>query len=69
MRIQIREVDDWVAVYKDGEKVWENHSCTLVEGLRQLGIPFDHTYYEDGEYDSVVAALPDGSDLFPERLI
>lgn len=32
---------DWIAVYKDGEKVYENHSCQLHEGLEALGIEFE----------------------------
>jgi hypothetical protein len=66
--ITIIEVDDWVQVYKDGKTVWANHSCPLREGLEALGIPFEHKYYDDGEYDDVTIELPDGSDVFPEEL-
>jgi hypothetical protein len=67
MRIQIRTADDWVAVYKDGERVWDNHSCPLAEGLCALGIPFEAEDFDD-RLDEYGDLLSDGSDPFPERL-
>lgn len=32
---------DWISVYRDGNKVWDNHSCPLQEGLKALGIEFE----------------------------
>lgn len=71
MSIVLRTVDDWIAVYKDGEKVWENHSCHIAEGLRALGISFDNQRLdEDPKYgfDVDTLTLGDGSDAFPEVL-
>jgi len=66
--IEIRAVDDWVAVYKDGKQVWGNHSCPLTEGLEALGIPFEYKYWEYGEYNEDSIEDNDGNDLFPEEL-
>lgn len=66
MKIVVRQCDDWVAVYKDGEKVWDNHSCPITEGLRALGIEFEYVDLFD-EVDDL-GQLPDGSDPFPEKL-
>lgn len=61
--ITIRSVDDWIAVYKNGRKVWENHSCGLREGLLALGIGFDDVDLEE-DYDEGC----DPSVFFPETL-
>lgn len=66
MRIQIRTADDWVAVYKDGERVWNTHSCPLRDGLEALGIDFEHEDLDDRLDDW--GNMPDGSDPFPARL-
>lgn len=66
MKIQIRSCDDWVAVYKDGERVWNTHSCRLQEGLEALGIPFEVEDLDDQLDD--LGNMIDGSDPFPERL-
>lgn len=66
--IEIRGVDDWTAVYKDGKKVWENHSCPLVEGLLALDIEFTYEYFDTDEYDEVTIEDSDGNYLFPEEL-
>lgn len=52
--INIRTVDDWIAVYKNGYKVWENHSCGIREGLDALCIPFvDENFdLDDSDPDS-----------------
>lgn len=42
MKITITECDDWMAIYKDGRRVWNTHSCGIKEGLEALGIEFDH---------------------------
>jgi hypothetical protein len=68
MKIEILTADDWVAVYKDGERVWNNHSCPLEAGLEALGIP-----YTSEDLDPLlddIGELKDGSgrDPFPERL-
>ncbi len=68
MKINIRECDDWVAVYKDGKKVWENHSCSLKDGLDSLGIYFEHVYFEFSEMNEWGDLLKDGSDPFPEEI-
>lgn len=64
MNIDIRSCDDWVAVYKNGRKVWENHSCGLREGLEALGIDFSDEEMEVDEYGDT----SDGSDPWPEFL-
>ena len=61
--IVIRSVDDWVAVYKNGRKVWENHSCGIHEGLEALGIPFENIDL-DADYDEGCDPLT----FFPETL-
>lgn len=66
MEIEIRSCDDWVAIYKDGERVWQNHSCSIREGLEALGIVFQDVDLYDKVDDC--SSLPDGSDPFPERL-
>lgn len=71
MTIVIREVDDWIAVYKDGECVWENHSCPLVQGLEALGIEFERqSLDEDPQYgfDQDMLTINGDEDAFPERL-
>lgn len=67
MQINIRQCDDWIAVYKDGHQVWANHSCPLTEGLEALGIPFDYLDLYD-EIDDL-GNLPDGSDPFPDDIV
>jgi hypothetical protein len=66
MRVQIRTCDDWIAVYKDGERVWNTHSCRIQEGLEALGIPFEAEDFDDRLDD--IGNMEDGSDPFPERL-
>lgn len=67
MSITIRQADDWVAVYKDGQKVLENHSCPLRDGLEALDIEFEYVdLYDELDYDT--GSMPDGSDPFPETL-
>lgn len=75
MVVEIRHADDWIAVYKNGEKVWENHSCGIREGLRALGIEF-HDVDLDGYLDEATGALAQahsevgntGDEPFPDRL-
>lgn len=67
MRIHIRQCDDWIAVYKNGEKVWDTHSCPLNEGLEALGIPFVYEdLYDDMNYET--GLLVNGDDPFPDHL-
>lgn len=66
MKITIRTCDDWVAVYKDGRKVEENHSCSIQQGLDALGIEFEHVDLDDQMDD--IGNMADGSDPFPETL-
>ena len=66
MTIEIRTCDDWVAVYKDGKRVWNNHSCSLSAGLEALGIDFIDTDLYDQVDD--LGSLPDGSVPFPEEI-
>lgn len=66
-RIDIRTCDDWVAVYKDGVRVWDNHSCPLRDGLEALGIPFvERDFHDEMDYD--LGVLKNGEDAFPEKL-
>ncbi len=66
MRIQIRHADDWVAVYKDGVRVVNEHSCPLDRGLEALDISFESICLDDqlDEYGN----MKDGEDPFPERI-
>lgn len=66
--ITIRGCDDWVAVYKDGVKVWSNHSCSIKDGLEALGIPFEERYFEPEEMNEWGDSLADGTDPFPKVL-
>lgn len=67
MSIEIRSCDDWVAVYRDGVKVFENHSCSLADGLRALGMPADEVDLDE-KVDQDGYMLDDGSYAFPDRL-
>lgn len=60
--IHIIECDDWVAVYRDGVRVHQNHSCSLREGLQALSMSFTCEYIEDDPREV------DLSDRFPKRL-
>lgn len=62
--IDVRECDDWIAVYKDGKKVWENHSCGLVEGLDALGIGFVQEWVKVDDLGNG----PGGRDPFPDEI-
>lgn len=64
--IHIRTCDDWIAVYKDGKKVFDNHSCHLPEGLEALDVPFKIEDLDD-KMDGY-GMLKDGGDPFPEVL-
>lgn len=64
--IVIRYVDDWIAIYKDGKKVWENHSCDIVDGLQALGIPFEAYDIEAQHPQDAIEANPES--FFPEKL-
>ena len=66
--IEIRACDDWIAVYKDGVKVWNNHSCPITDGLEALGIPFEQQYFEAEQMNEWGDRLADGTDPFPEVL-
>ena len=71
MKIHIRESDDWIALYKDGKKVWANHSCPIDMGLTALGIDFTTAWAEpDEDWDDMswffVEELPDS---FPQVVI
>lgn len=73
MQIEIRETDDWIAVYKDGEKVWDNHSCPLRQGLEALGIEFRYVdLYDRIDYTGALSEATEvgqeGAEPFPERL-
>lgn len=60
MKIEIRRTDDWIAVYKDGMKVEEGHSCSIERGLESLELPFTTVEVPYDPYSEV--------DSFPERL-
>lgn len=62
MHIHIIHTDDWIAVYKDYEKVWEGHSCSLQDGLEVLGIEHSIAWVEP----EVAEWEPD---TFPENVI
>jgi hypothetical protein len=66
MHVELRECDDWIVVYKNGKRVWENHSCDLASGLEALGIAFVRTDLYDIVDD--LGAMPDGSNPFPEEI-
>jgi hypothetical protein len=71
MKITIRHCDDWIAVYKDGQKVWENHSCSIRDGLEALGIDFEDQDYHDkvDDYGGLKAPFGKrGSNPFPDTL-
>lgn len=68
MTIEIRACDDWVAVYKDGHAVEENHSVSIVRGLEALGIEFEYRYFDEDEMDDDLGQLRDGTDPFPPDL-
>ena len=70
MRIDIRQCDGWIAVYKDGEKVEENHSCSLVRGLEALEIPFTRVEVTADEMERWLLGprWATDSDPFPEHL-
>lgn len=44
--IELRRCDDWIAVYLDGRKVYENHSVTPGELLDVLKISHVDTLFE-----------------------
>lgn len=50
--ITIKEVDDWVTVWKGQELVFSSHSCPLDVGLGALDIPFKREYREFLEDDN-----------------
>lgn len=66
--IHLREVDDWIAVYKDGELAYEGHSIDPSMLLDVVDVPYSRKYFESGEYDEVTIDLPDGSPVFPRKL-
>lgn len=68
MSIELRTCDDWIAVYRDGQKVWESHSCPLRQGLEALGIEFTERDLDAEGLDVDTLRLPSGEDAFPERL-
>lgn len=65
-QIVIRQCDDWVAVYKDGKRVWSTHSCSIHDGLEALGISFERVDLDDQLDD--LGNLASGADPFPETL-
>lgn len=68
MKIDIQTCDDWIALYKDGEKVYEGHSCPLHFGLEALGIEFTSRDLDAEGLDVDSLTLPSGEQAFPERL-
>lgn len=66
--ITIRDADDWIAVYKNGEKVEENDGLDPHFVLEALGIPFEHRSFDPDEMNEWGSELKDGSDPFPEKL-
>lgn len=50
-RIVIRQCDDWIAVYLNEERVFQNHSCSLADGLDALGIGFEDVEVDPDEND------------------
>lgn len=64
IKIDVRECDDWIAVYKDGKKVWENHSCPLAEGLHALDIEFAREWMKVDDLGNG----PGGRDPFPDEI-
>lgn len=62
MRIHIIACDDWMALYKDGVRVEQGHSISLMTGLTALGIPITETWLNADPFEV------DLTGEFPERL-
>lgn len=61
-KIDIIACDDWIALYRDGIKIEEGHSISLMTGLTALGISVTEKWLSADPY------TVDLSDCFPERL-
>jgi len=59
MDIFIAETDDWIAVYRDGEKVWENHSITGQRMLEVLDINFNSKWFDNEEMQELGMSFPE----------
>ena len=45
-KFMIVDFDDWVALYKNGEKVMENHSLRLRDVLEEVEADCEYTYVD-----------------------
>lgn len=59
MRIDIRQCDDWIAIYKDGVKIDEGHSCSLARGLELLEIEHSYIYLDEINEDDPMEDFPE----------
>ena len=50
-KVSIYEVDDWQALYIDGELVYENHEISPQTLLQKLGITFKVKYVDGFNVD------------------
>lgn len=52
MTVQIIELDDWIAIYKDRKIRYQNHSIDPVDLLQILGVEFEYAYLDDDKWIS-----------------
>lgn len=63
-KIDIHQVDDWIAIYKNGKRIYSDHSITGEDMLDLLGIPYESTYHEgDAVYEYAMSGM-----VFPDTL-
>jgi len=67
-RIQVLRGDDWVAVYRNGKRVFNGHSVPLDMGLEALGIRAESRWVEPGGWDEETGEHFYVGDEFPEEL-
>lgn len=65
--ITILEVDDWMALYKDGALLDQNHSIHYRDILDATGVKYEYRWLES---DEAASEFGDGEEFmeFPERL-
>lgn len=72
MKVVILQVDDWTALYIDGEKVEENHSLDITFVLEHIADGFGDTsktfkfesYFAEPDQDKI----DEGGVYYPDRL-
>ena len=45
-RFMVVDFDDWVALYKDGEKIMENHSLRLQDVIEELEADVEYVFVD-----------------------